>query len=278
MELVLLCHSNKEIIMKLTEKNKELIWITKFGNFKIGTSSSILIYGGICEGCGEPFLAHRCNPSRFCSIGCSHSGKNHWMYGKATEENANWKGGVGKLGIPLYDTYGPQLLAFEEVRIHMLRIGCVVYKALQVRCHENGCRKWFVPTLQQVDNRVQAFKGTYVGSRNFYCSEVCKYSCCTYRQQKYFRGQEGIESTSTRYHNRRRKQTPLLTKAEKLKIKIYKLIAKRMGKRWHLDHIVAIANGGSDSPDNLQIIPAVHNLRKGSKENYVVPEHLIFRL
>ena len=99
-------------------------------------------------------------------------------------KNYFWRGGVKKLNIPLYDTYGPQLSIFEEVHIYMLLVNGVVYKTLQIRCNESGCRKWFLPTLIQVKNRLQSFNGAQ-GQSNFYCSEECKATCSTYGQVLY---------------------------------------------------------------------------------------------
>ena len=101
------------------------------------------------------------------------------------EESPRYKGGVTSLDIPLYDTYGLKLAEFEEVRIYMLRIGCVVYKTLQVRCHNSSCRKWFVPKRTSVRNRLQVFYGQVSGANDFYCLEVCKSTCPTYNQKLY---------------------------------------------------------------------------------------------
>ena len=91
--------------------------------------------------------------------------------------------GVTRLGIPLYNTYGHQLTIFEEVRIHMVLVDGVVYKSLQVRCNESRCRKWFKPTLVQIQRRMQAYNGTICGQCNLYCSEECKVRCSTFNQK-----------------------------------------------------------------------------------------------
>ena len=118
--------------------------------------------------------------------------------GKGLGKDApGWKGGVIKLGIPLYDTYAYQLaqFGFEEVRIYMVAVGGVVYKSLHIRCHESGCKKWFRPTIQQVRNRLEAFNGTTGGSNNFYCSEECKIMCSTFNQKIQFKDQNDIKRT-----------------------------------------------------------------------------------
>jgi hypothetical protein len=42
-------------------------------------------------------------------------------------------------------------------------------------------------------------------------------------------------------------------------------IAMSLGESFHVDHITPLAKGGIHSADNLQVIPAIDNLRKGSK-------------
>ena len=42
--------------------------------------------------------------------------------------------------------------------------------------------------------------------------------------------------------------------------------AMSLGERFHVDHIVPLAAGGTHSFDNLQVIPAIDNLRKGAKQ------------
>ena len=323
--------------MKLTKENKELIWISKFGNFRYNKTGTKYVYGGKCKNCGEHFLAEKYRLTIFCSKRCAVSGKNNYWYGKTGKQSSmhgrkhsketrskigmsnkgkkisqaqrdrlsecrsgsrlsqetkdkiskqlvgkyagekcfQYKGGIMKLGIPLYDTYAHRLQVFEEVRIYMLRIGCTVFKTLQVRCNETGCKKWFRPTNRQVQRRLQIFNGELHGQSNFYCSDECKHRCTTFNQKLYFKDQNsGIDIREIR----RKENTPLLTRAEKSKVKAYKTIAKYMGDGWHLDHILPVSCGGGDHPDNLQIIPAIHNLKKGAREGYVVPEHLIFRL
>ena len=41
--------------------------------------------------------------------------------------------------------------------------------------------------------------------------------------------------------------------------------AMSLGDSFHVDHIVPLSKGGLHTADNLQVIPAIDNLRKGSK-------------
>lgn len=42
-------------------------------------------------------------------------------------------------------------------------------------------------------------------------------------------------------------------------------IAMSLGEAFHVDHIVPLAKGGMHIAENLQVIPAIDNLRKGKK-------------
>lgn len=42
-------------------------------------------------------------------------------------------------------------------------------------------------------------------------------------------------------------------------------VAMSLGEAFHVDHIVPISKGGLHEADNLQVLPAVDNLRKGAK-------------
>lgn len=63
--------------------------------------------------------------------------------------------------------------------------------------------------------------------------------------------------------------TETLTKEEKQHVSfIYKHsreISKYSGVKHHVDHIIPITKGGKHRPDNLQVITAQENLKKGSK-------------
>lgn len=52
-------------------------------------------------------------------------------------------------------------------------------------------------------------------------------------------------------------------------VQIYALrdfyIAMSMGESFHVDHIIPVSKGGAHAAWNLQVIPAIDNLRKGDK-------------
>lgn len=80
---------------------------------------------------------------------------------------------------------------------------------------------------------------------------------------------------SANYRALKLNQTPKLTTNEKAKIALYYKISDYMGNNWHVDHIKPLSKGGLHHPDNLQIIPAKHNLSKNNNENYIIPKYLI---
>ncbi len=87
--------------------------------------------------------------------------------------NPQWKGGVTKLKVALFDTFAHQLYPMEDIRRDPedpLKI--------QVICTK--CKKWFTPTRTQVDNRIHGIKGQAQGESRFYCSDHCKDSCEIY--------------------------------------------------------------------------------------------------
>ena len=44
-----------------------------------------------------------------------------------------------------------------------------------------------------------------------------------------------------------------------------------LGILMHVDHIVPLAVGGEHAPRNLQVIPAIHNLKKNKRVDYILP-------
>jgi 5-methylcytosine-specific restriction endonuclease McrA len=64
---------------------------------------------------------------------------------------------------------------------------------------------------------------------------------------------------------RKLNQTPDLNIAEKVEIQCMYLYNQIMPGDWHVDHIVALANGGLHHPANLQILSKFDNLSKGAR-------------
>ena len=71
------------------------------------------------------------------------------------------------------------------------------------------------------------------------------------------------------YNARKLDQTPELSEDEKDEVKMIYALSASLSQEpdfgpQHVDHIVALANGGLHHPDNLQILTAEANLRKGA--------------
>ena len=96
------------------------------------------------------------------------------------------------------------------------------------------------------------------------------------RQKEYQRSYRPLNREKRNSHNANRRarklnQTPDLNKAEKVEIEsmyLYNGIfnAVMPEKEWHVDHIVALANGGLHHPSNLQVLTKHDNLSKGARE------------
>jgi len=73
-------------------------------------------------------------------------------------------------------------------------------------------------------------------------------------------------------HKRRRGvkvNTPEMTGAEKAKLaqfyRVARLLSKRYGVAFDVDHIIPVSKGGAHHPSNLQILTATENRKKGAK-------------
>jgi len=130
-------------------------------------------------------------------ISKANSGENHPLYGKHhTLESrkkmskgasrrrgtlsSNWKGGVKKTGLTIYDTCKNTLGLYETIRKQ------ADTELLEVKC--TYCGKWYPPTYSSVGNRLNVINGRGSGENRLYCSENCKESCPTYKQVKYPKG------------------------------------------------------------------------------------------
>ena len=138
-------------------------------------------------------------------------------------------------------------------------------------------------------NRLQAIeegKKTYEGSTVCkHCGSYEKYvstsSCapCLKKKgleklnneelMKPYRTKEKKNNKTYRYRSKKFGETPILTPEEHQRILlIYKecgRITEETGVLHHVDHIHPISKGGKHHPDNLQILTATENIRKGNK-------------
>jgi len=142
---------------------------------------------------------------------------------------------------------------------------------------------------QSRKNRLKAIeegKKTYIGDTACkYCGSYEKYvstsSCFPCAKEKgleklnnkelmkRYRTKEKVNNKTYRYRTKKFGEAPTLTNEEHERILlIYKecaRITEETGILHHVDHIHPISKGGKHHPDNLQILTATENIRKGNK-------------
>lgn len=94
------------------------------------------------------------------------------------KNSGNWKGGVIKKNIPLYDTYAHQIEYAEHVRRSKDNVNI-----LEVKCGK--CKKWYIPELRNVKHRIESLNGKTNGENRFYCSKKCKQQCSIFWKRNY---------------------------------------------------------------------------------------------
>jgi len=167
------------------------------------------IYKDFCKNCSEPFLSRKDTKGEYCCNSCSAIDRSP-IYGRHCstetrkkisesnrgkirseeqkrnissrslgENNSQWKGGVTKKDISLYDTYAHQISFCEQVRKNKNDTNI-----LEVKCAY--CGKWYVPTKISIVNRIQALNGKMLNAEmRLYCSTQCKKECPIYYKHKY---------------------------------------------------------------------------------------------
>ncbi len=115
-------------------------------------------------------------------------------YGKVNygKNNPNWKGGYRINNIPFYDTYAHQIDFCEDIRRNKED-----QNVLEVKCAY--CGKWYIPTMNNVCNRINALNGKLSNGveNRLYCSDKCKRECPIYKKQKY-----SAEESQTKQYSR----------------------------------------------------------------------------
>lgn len=196
--------------MKICWDNLEGIKLTKNGFF-IKKGNVTYIYKEECVICKQPYLMNKHKQTEFCSNSCSHKNNQHWLNKKHTEstkkkmsllavkrskskeyrnklskaqignKNSIWKGGVSRLGLPLYETYAYKLWNEKTRFIIKKRL-----KLLEVKCTK--CKIWFIPKVDDVQRRMKFLNDKATSEGRFYCSNKCKSDCSIFRQVKYPKG------------------------------------------------------------------------------------------
>lgn len=196
--------------MKICWDRLEHVILNDEGNF--GKKGATYVYMESCEECGESYLTIKSDSRKYCGQSCARMGdrnpaksiearrkiviantgrkqtdkaRANMSLAKAGtgkgELNHNYKGGVKKLNIPLYDSYAEKLCGTEECRNSPDN-----FDYLEVKC--TYCGKWFVPKTSDITERIKAINGKGRGERRLYCSEGCKKSCSIYGRRKFPKG------------------------------------------------------------------------------------------
>lgn len=205
--------------MKICWDNLEGLYLSKEGNLRKGSVTYSVTYIEVdkCENCGDPYLAKRekYGLGKFCDHNCyalSKRGTKHseetkkkisaaqkdikHVFGRKVSDETrkkiglkqrgskhhNYKGGVYKLNIPLFDTHDKHINYAEQTR-YVYENGL---KVLQVMCAK--CENWFTPTRSSVNRRRLALEGKKGGECKFYCSDVCKERCEVFNRRQYPKG------------------------------------------------------------------------------------------
>lgn len=175
--------------MKICWDNLEKVYFKKNKGVWYNKNGICFVYVESCKICGDPFIsAKHSRKLLYCSRNCQLKDCVKRSWGEKDkkrigdqhrgEKSSNWKGGVTRNNIPLFDTYAPQISWCEEVRRDPED-----KNTLQVKC--TYCGKWYRPTLKSLANRVSTLKEQTSGENRFYCSTHCKQSCSIFGAQKY---------------------------------------------------------------------------------------------
>ena len=226
--------------MKICWDNLEDLRLKSTGNFGIvGKPTTTLIYHDSCKQCGDPYLAYAKGANskghgthEYCSIQCSNKLSKEER--KTASENS--KGRKNHF-------YGKTHT--EETRKKMSVINAGEGNPMYGRKHSKE-------TIEKMSGKNNCMYGLRGKDTPGYIHGL------SYTKQ--YRAGE-----TAKYRTKKSNQTSELTENEQKKVRLYYQIREYMGEDWHVDHIRPISKGGSDHPDNLQIIPKELNFRKSAQ-------------
>ncbi len=120
-----------------------------------------------------------------------------------------------------------------------------------------------------------------IASRKRYC-KANKEKLFSYAKRYFEKNKDRISAYNSLARARRRNALPV--NANKKLIASFYEQANRLSTSWaashidpqfrvkfHVDHIIPLSRGGMHDPSNLQVIPAVWNLRKNNNPDYPLP-------
>lgn len=77
-----------------------------------------------------------------------------------------------------FNTFAKKINTYEKIRK-----STVNKNFLETTCAY--CGQWFIPSISQIQHRIQSINGIIRGEHRLYCSENCKQACPIYQQKKY---------------------------------------------------------------------------------------------
>lgn len=165
---------------KRSDETKEKIRIARLGSILLDETKEKISKKLKGTRCGDenPFYGKRHTQKSRMKMSESRKGQTPWNKGKKGSESPSWKGGYSSRNIPLYDTYNKKLLYTDKTRRNKND-----KNILEVKC--SLCKKYFIPTLISVINRIAAINGIQGGEHKFYCSDECKMTCPVYKKRIY---------------------------------------------------------------------------------------------
>lgn len=170
--------------------------------------------------------------------------------------NPNYKGGVTKDKLILYETYSPQLKLYQSTykiikdNLELLGVECMY------------CGRVFVPTTNAVIGRISAIQNVNNGECNFYCSENCKKACPTYGRLQYPKGFKPTTSREVQPELRK-----LVLARDNYKCQICEATLEET--ELHCHHIEAVSQNPIESAD---IDNCVTLCKKHHKQVHTLPD------
>lgn len=132
-------------------------------------------------------------------------------------------------------------------------------------CRKEGCAKYFSSLSQEEKQKRVEQKRKWAGANK---ERVREYSKIYSQKNLPLRA----AAQKKREAAKKKRMPPWLTSSDLLRIRCYYQVAamrsKETGFKWHVDHIVPLQGdnvSGLHVPWNLQVIPALENLRKHNK-------------
>ena len=192
------------------------------------------VYNLTCKHCGKAFQAHHPRIA-YCTNACQVELKKQAKTRKAQQDKARYEA-------------DPQAVIARAAAWKKQNRG---------RVNAQAREQWADPERKQV---MQARIERYTKTHQKQCAKRWKANT----RRRIETGQH-----QALLHKRRAKMVTVLTKREQQKIaqiyRVARLLTKRYGVQYEVDHVIPVARGGKHHPDNLQVLRWDINRAKGAK-------------